>query len=291
MSAERVTEGDVETYERDGVVCLRRVFARHWIELLAEGVEKDIRAPGPLHTRQQTAAEPGFFLTDFCMAQRIPEFREFLFDSPAAEIAARAMRSQRVNFFYDAIWVKEQGTPKRTRWHQDQPYYPIDGTQMSVCWTPLDPVARDVCLELVRGSHRWQRWFQPELTRSGQELYPQDSPYERMPDIQAEREAYDIVAFDMEPGDCIIFHGLTVHGAPGNSSPERRRRALSVVWLGDDAVFAARPGPVRPFFEGHGLGPGDPLDGAYFPRVWPRTGGPHPSRSARFTDPALRISI
>ena len=174
---DRVTERDVETYERDGVVCLRGIFDQHWIGLLAEGVEKDLRAPGPLHTLQQTGADPGFFLTDFCMAQRIPEFREFLVESPAAEIAARLMRSQRINFFYDAIWVKEQGTRKRTRWHQDQPYYPIDGTQMCVFWTPLDPVSREVCLELVRGSHRWRRWFQPELTRSGQELYPQDSPY------------------------------------------------------------------------------------------------------------------
>jgi ectoine hydroxylase-related dioxygenase (phytanoyl-CoA dioxygenase family) len=291
MSTLTVTQRDVETYERDGVVCLRGVFAQHWIILLAEGVERDIRAPGPLHTVQETAADRGFFLTDFCMAQRIPEFREFLFDSPAAAIAARIMRSQRINFFYDAIWVKEQGTPKRTRWHQDQPYYPIDGTQMCVLWTPLDPVSKDVCLELIRGSHRWQRWFQPELTRSGQDLYPQNSPYERMPDIQANRGAYDIVTFDIQPGDCIVFHGLTVHGAPGNTSLERRRRALSTVWLGDDTVFAARPGPVRPLFEGHGLAAGDPLDCQYFPRVWPRTGREHPARTARFTDPGFRISI
>jgi hypothetical protein len=97
MSAPNVTERDVETYQREGVVCLRGVFAPKWLEVLAEGVEKDIRAPGPLHTLQQTAAEPGFFLTDFCMSQRIPEFREFLFDSPAAELAARVMRSRRVN--------------------------------------------------------------------------------------------------------------------------------------------------------------------------------------------------
>ena len=291
MSTLSVTERDVETYERDGVVCLRGVFDRHWIDLLAEGVEKDIRAPGPLHTLQQTAAEPGFFLTDFCMAQRFAEFREFLFESPVAEIAARIMRSRRINFFYDAIWVKERGTPKRTRWHQDQPYYPIDGTQMCGCWTPLDPVSRNVCLELVRGSHRWQRWFQPELTRTGRDLYAPDSPYERMPDIQADRGAYDIVAFDMEPGDCIVFHGLTVHGSPGNASLEHRRRALSTIWLGDDTVFAARPGPVRPLFEGHGLVPGDPLDCEYFPRVWPRAAGQHAARSARFSDPAFRVSI
>ena len=112
-----------------------------------------------------------------------------------------------------------------------------------------------------------------------------------MPDIQADRGAYDIVAFDMEPADCIVFHGLTVHGAPGNTSLERRRRALSTIWLGDDTTFAARPGPVRPLFEGHGLAPGDPSDCEYFPRVWPRAGGEHPARSARFTDPAFRISI
>jgi ectoine hydroxylase-related dioxygenase (phytanoyl-CoA dioxygenase family) len=286
-----VTARDVETYERDGVVCLRGVFAPRWLDVLAAGIEQDIRAPGPLHTVQQSAGEPGFFLTDFCMAQRIPEVREFLFDSPAAEVAARVMGSRRSNLFYDAIWVKEPGTPKRTRWHQDQPFYPIDGRQMSVCWTPLDPVTKDTCLELVRGSHRWGRWFQPELTRTGRDLYAADTPYERMPDIEVDRAAYDIVAFDMEPGDCIVFHGLTVHGAPGNSHLERRRRALSVIWLGDDAVFAARPGPVRPLFEGHGLAPGDPLDCDYFPRVWPRTEGRHPSGAARFTDPGFRVSI
>jgi ectoine hydroxylase-related dioxygenase (phytanoyl-CoA dioxygenase family) len=286
-----VTSRDVETYERDGVVCLRGVFAPRWLDVLAGGVEEDIRTPGPLHTLQQTGGEPGFFLTDFCMAHRIPAFREFLFDSPAAEVAASVMGSRRSNFFYDAIWVKEPGTPKRTRWHQDQPFYPIDGRQMSVCWTPLDPVTKDTCLELIRGSHRWGRWFQPELTRTGRDLYAADSPYERMPDIEADRAAYDIVAFDMEPGDCIVFHGLTVHGAPGNTHLARRRRALSVIWLGDDAVFAVRPGPVRPRFEGHGLAPGDPVDCEYFPRVWPRSEGPHPSRSARFTDPGFRVSI
>lgn len=287
----KVTAQQVETYERDGVVCLRGVFDRYWIDRLADGVEKDIRAPGPLHTIQQTATDPGFFLTDFCMAQRISEFREFVADSPAGELTAAVMRSRRINFFYDAIWVKEQSTPKRTRWHQDQPYYPIDGWQMCVLWLPLDPVSKDVCLELVRGSHRWQRWFQPELTRSGRELYPQNSPYERMPDIEADRGGYDIVTFDMAPGDCIVFHGLTVHGAPGNTSPQRRRRALSTVWVGDDTLFGARPGPVRPLFEGHGLTPGDPLDCEYFPRVWPREGGQPAARSARFTDRAFRISI
>jgi hypothetical protein len=47
VAAIDVTEADVATYERDGVVCLRRVFAPRWIELLAEGVEADIRITDP----------------------------------------------------------------------------------------------------------------------------------------------------------------------------------------------------------------------------------------------------
>lgn len=291
MSAFSITARDIESYENDGAVCLRGAFEQRWLDLLAEGTDKDIAAPGPLHTLQQSAADPGFFLTDFCLAQRLEEFRAFVFDSPAGEAAARLMGSKRINFFYDGIWVKGEGTPKRTRWHQDQPYYPVDGRQICVIWLPLDPVPREVCLELVAGSHRWGRWFKPELTRAGQDLYPEDASLERMPDIEGERAQHRILTWDMTPGDCILFHGLTVHGAPGNASRQRRRRAVSSIWLGDDAVFARRPGAVRPNFEGHGLAPGDSMDSPYFPRAWPSDGRPDPQHAARFTDPGLKITI
>lgn len=287
-----ISAEQVERYDEDGVVCLRGVIGTRWLDLLAQGVEKDLTAPGPLHTVQQASGEPGFFLTDFCMSQRLLEFREFVLNSPAAEIAALITGSSRINFFYDAIWVKEQGTPKRTRWHQDQPYYPVDGHQFCGIWLPLDPLPETASLELVRGSHRWGRWFEPELTRDGNDLYPtQANPFERMPDIEADRSAYEIVSFAMTPGDCLVFHALTVHGSPGNASTEHRRRAVSTFWMGDDASFAERPGPVRPLFEGHGLEVGDAMDCDYFPRVWPAGQSKHPLELGRFADPGFTISI
>ena len=237
-----VTDQQIEAFERDGAVCLRKAFSPEWIERLRAGVSKDIATPGPLHTVQQGAGEEGFFLTDFCMAQRLTEFRDFVVSSPAAAIAGQIMRASRVSFFYDAMWVKSQSTPKRTRWHQDQPYYPVNGDQFCATWIPLDTVTEEVCLELVRGSHRWGRWFSPELTRKGQDLYHAvERRFERLPDIQAAREDYDIVSWAMQPGDCIVFHALTVHGAPGNASEERWRRAVSMFWMGDDAVYASPP--------------------------------------------------
>ena len=285
------SEQQVEEFADKGAVCLRNVLSAEMLDALCTGVDKDIAEPGPLHTRQQDEDDKGFFLTDFCLAQRLPELRRFIVSSPAAEIAARLMGSAKSNFFYDALWAKGTDTPKRTRWHQDQPYYPIDGDQFCVVWFPLDPVSKDTCLELIAGSHRWGRWFQPELTRAGQDLYGKDSPFERLPDIEAERDAHEILSWDMVPGDCIAFHGLTVHGAPGNSSREHRRRAFSTFWMGDDAVFAKRPGTVRPLFEGHGLEYGDAMDCDHFPRIWPRKGERDPMQAARFTDPGFRISV
>ena len=86
---------------------------------------------------------------------------------PALEESARVMGASKVNFFYDQLLVKEPGTRERTPWHHDQPYYPIDGEQIVSLWLPLDPVDRATCVEYVKGSHRWGRWFQPKYFRQG----------------------------------------------------------------------------------------------------------------------------
>ena len=286
-----VTEDDVRTFRRDGVVRLEGVVDLEWIELLRRGVDKSLAQHGPLSTVQTRDGEAGFFLSDICMAQQHEEYREFMLNGPAPAIAARLMDSARINFFADTLWVKDSGTAKRTRWHQDQPFFWVDG-HMCVIWFPLDSVALDSALEVVRGSHRWGKQYAPELSKDGRELYgaAKTASFERMPDISAEREKFDIAAWPVEPGDCIAFDGLTVHGAAGNVSGERRRRAVSTLWLAEDARYAERPSPGRPHFEGHGLKPGQAMDCGYFPRVWPRAGRLEPQGYARFSDPDLRIT-
>src|SRR6185437_12065616 len=100
-----VRAADVEAFERDGIVCLRRAFGDDWVAGVQCGIDRDLAGLGPLHTIQQPKDEPGYFVTDFCMAQRIAELRQFVLASPAGEIMAALMRSQRCNFFYDALWA------------------------------------------------------------------------------------------------------------------------------------------------------------------------------------------
>jgi ectoine hydroxylase-related dioxygenase (phytanoyl-CoA dioxygenase family) len=268
---DKISDDDVQRFQRDGAVCLRGVFDEHWVNRVAAGVERNLAEPSPYAKFYTPKGSPGFFFGDYCNWSRIPEFRDFVLNSPAAAIAGRVMRSRHVRIFHDHLLVKEPGTLERTPWHHDQPYYCVDGQQVCSIWMPLDPVARDVCIEYVAGSHRGE-WYMPRRFVDMREYDYKPGAYPSVPDIDGEREKHTIVGWDLAPGDCIVFHALTLHGAPGNLSLDRRRRALSTRWLGDDAVYAKRPGTTSPPFPelDETLRPGDPMDHALFPIVWRR---------------------
>lgn len=70
----------------------------------------------------------------------------------------------------------------------------------------------------------------------------------------------------MEPGDAVAFRFRTVHGAPADTSPRRRRRVFSARRVGDDACFIDRQGRGSPPLRHLTLETSDPLDGPDFPR-------------------------
>jgi len=259
-----ISDKDVNTYRDDGVVVLRGVFI-DWVDTLRAGVERNMASPSPLERTYRPDDGSAPFFQDYCSWQRIPEYHDFVFKSPAGAIAARLMGSKTARFFHEHILVKEPGTSMVTPWHQDQPYYCVDGRQSVSFWTPLDPVTREVVMECVVGSHRWGKDFRP--TRfNGTPLYAQDD-FETLPDIEAQRADLKIVGWDVAPGDAIAFSFRTVHGAPANQSA-RRRRVFSARWVGDDAVFAERGGKTSPPFPELRLRHGAPLEAVEFPVVF-----------------------
>jgi ectoine hydroxylase-related dioxygenase (phytanoyl-CoA dioxygenase family) len=258
------TEQEVTQFAEDGAVLLRGVFAG-WVEPLRAGVQRVMAEPSSLERTYRPTDGTAPFFQDFCNWTRIAEFRAFVFESPAAAIAAGLMRSKTVRFFHDHILVKEPGSSTVTPWHQDQPYYCIDGDQTVSFWTPLDAVSRDVVMQCVIGSHLWPALFRPKRF-DGQRLYARDD-FTELPDIDAQRDALRITDWELSPGDAIAFSFRTVHGAPANCSP-RSRRVFSSRWVGDDAVFAERGGRTSPPFPGLGLRQGDRLEVPEFPLVY-----------------------
>ena len=262
-----VTAAEREAYERDGVVCLRGIFPGEWLEFLASATEEAMANPGPHAEDYERDDGSGRFFGDLEMAGRLPSFRRFALESPAAEIAGRIMGATRINFFYDQLLVKEPGTSARTPWHQDQPYWAVSGRQVCSLWLPLDPVPEEVSVEFVCGSHRWPEYnpahFADGSGYAGTGLPP-------LPDIEAERDRHRIAGFELQPGDLLAFQAMIVHGAPGNSGTHRRR-AVSTRWTGDDARYCVRPGEVAIPTADPGLRHGDRMDCERFPLAWVRT--------------------
>ena len=92
---------------------------------------------------------------------------------------------------------------------------------------------------------------------------------ETIPDFDSRRDEFQFLSWDLAPGDCIAFHALTVHGAPGNASRTTSRRAFSARFSGDDARFARRDGYMSPPFAEVTLAPGDAMDCETFPVILP----------------------
>jgi len=261
-----VTDGEVAAYRQDGAIHLKGIFA-DWVEALRDGVERNIAEPGPVATEHTLNDGRGRFFEDYCNWQRIPEYRAFVMDSPAAEIAARLTGSSRVQIFHEHLLVKEPGTGKATPWHHDMPYYCVRGDQNVSFWLALDPVPLAVAPTFVAGSHRWGRLYYPRLFDDGSDYAFAGPGYETVPDIEAERDRHRILAWAMQPGDALAFHFLTLHAAPGNETGGRRR-GFSTRWVGDDVRFAERPGKTSPPYPGIGLKDGDRLREDWFPVVW-----------------------
>ena len=158
------------------------------------------------------------------------------------------MGSTTVRLFHDHMLVKEPGTKQPTPWHQDQPYYNVDGWLNCSMWAPVDPVAIESTLEFLAGSHR-MGWLMPRTFMDNQAKWFPEGSLSEIPDVEADRSSFEILGWSLEPGDAVFFHMLTAHhayGVPGT----RRRRAFSLRFLGDDMVHAPRGWRTSPPFPG-----------------------------------------
>ena len=255
----------VEDFRRDGVVIVRGLFSPEEVDLVRDGIEQNLADPSPMFKVASRDDDPGRFAEDFCNWQRIENFRRIAFESKAADVAGTLMGAATVRLFHDHMLVKEPGTRQDTPWHQDQPYYNIDGRQNCSMWMPVDPVARESTLEFVAGSHR-QGWLMPRSFMDNQAKWFPEGSLGDLPDIEANRDGYEILGWQMQPGDVVFFHMLELHHAYGVSG-DNRRRAFSVRFLGDDIVHAPRRWATSPDFPGleQELPAGAPMDHPLFP--------------------------
>ncbi|NND81798.1 MAG: hypothetical protein HKN50_05145 [Gammaproteobacteria bacterium] len=266
-------------YWRDGAVLIRGAVEPHWIERLGHGVEQNIANPSERGRIWDRDDHGGVMFFDCQVWQQNKDYRDFVEQSALAEITGRLMGSSRVNFFYDAIFTRTRGNQFRTPFHQDEPYWSVQGFDTCSVWMPLVPVEKKSALEFVRGSHRWPQKFRQinfgGLTQDQRDqVVFSETDGEPFPDIEGNREQYDILSWDMQPGDIACFNGRIIHGGSGNLAPDRDLKVFNTQWAGDDVRIKFRPQGMDPdhsaVMTAAGLQPGDRLSGELYPQLWSR---------------------
>lgn len=100
-----------------------------------------------------------------------------------------------------------------------------------------------------------------------------DPSLPELSDIEGARDSFDILGWDYEPGDVLLFHGHIVHSARGGVTLPHARRSHASLWAGPDVHYLRRrsqsiPDPL-PLYDYN------PMDGQLlselpdvFPEAW-----------------------
>jgi len=78
-----LSQKQIDDYQNLGAIIIKGAF-QDWIEPLRNGFQKVLDNPSQ-HGRENVSVKEGRFFEDYCNWQRIKEFKDCMFNSPAAQ--------------------------------------------------------------------------------------------------------------------------------------------------------------------------------------------------------------
>ena len=257
-NALQLTPEQIRQYQRDGAILVRGALATAEMALLEQGLEESYTNPGKRTTKASDNSGAGeTFLASFPHLES-PSLKALLGTGTIAELAGRMMMADSAQLILDQIFYKGRGHIIPTPWHQDTPYLRVRGDDMIRVWLTADPSPRDLTLKIVRGSHRWNVVYDPRLGagRDGHIRKTGDGKMIQMkggeiagptvPDIDQYSDSFDILSWDVQPGDALVFNGNMLHAAGGADDYPQRRRAYTTMWGGPNLNYIAPPDNALP---------------------------------------------
>ena len=191
---------------RDGVVCLRGIVSPEWIELARAGLRQ--RRDGLL-------------------------LQHLVSESGASEIAGQLTVNRRLGWTCDELlFDKDVSAATAAHWHQDVSCGLADSHRIVHLWMPVDHMPRETAPEVVRGSHLWKTGYRI-AGQSG------EAPAIDLPDIESNRGAFDIVGYEVAPGDVVAFNHRSLHHSGPVMSFGEKHRAFAILCADDELLALA----------------------------------------------------
>ena len=236
-----ITEAQRRALRDDGIVKLPGLIDSKLLDDLNASFSWSIGHPGPIAVGNTSG--PNIFFVDNGNPEALPMYKELVGRSGFGRIAADLWGSEYVGYFAEEIfWKKGKSGP--TFWHQDTVYSPWGGEHWCNFWIPLVEMTEDYAIRVVRGSHKGIMYdgttFNPKDPT--EPLWGDAGDFPRLPDISAEAaadpDAWDIVGFDVEPGDVVVLHPHCLHSGGGADSTLPERRNMVLRFFGDKSYYS-----------------------------------------------------
>ncbi|MDX2221713.1 MAG: phytanoyl-CoA dioxygenase family protein [Rhodospirillaceae bacterium] len=279
-------------YEEHGAVKLPGLIEPDWVSRILH--EVDVAAahaddPEPKHAISYGRG-PGRMTIRY-MWRVNPVVRSFLLREELVEALARIVDTSELRLWFDLTFIHDTSAPgadggEGSRWHHDASAFVWKGQKLPSLWMALTPSDENRSrLMFIDGSHKKCPGYYRPPSNSVNDKGETLSGYYPVPEcdaLVAEGKA-KILTWDCQPGDAIVIHPQTLHGARGVKGNQGRRVAMTTRWLGDDCRWVPGlydaggrgiPGldgiPGLPQSELNKFYLGDRPRGDLFPLVWPK---------------------
>ena len=270
-----LSQDEINSFKRDGAVFLKGKFEVSWIKKLQKGIDKDIKNPSPRFKSHTIKKGIPAYLEDYWTWHLVPEFRDFVFNSPYAKIASELMSAKKINLVMDNWFLREGGSKSSTPFHHDISYFDMDGT-MCVLWLPLQATGKNEGVAWVKGSHLWNKLFLRTRFNDGHYVDGEagiinGKKYELTPNILKNKKDYEFLQWDLEVGDCIYFDIRTLHGGLNSVTPKKDVHRYTLRMAKEDSKIIYRGDwarEERAIMEANGYKNGDDLSGKMFPTLF-----------------------
>jgi ectoine hydroxylase-related dioxygenase (phytanoyl-CoA dioxygenase family) len=278
-----IAEAHIARYHRDGAVLLKGILDAEERRLLEAGVDEAYVARGPRSSVVRSSDGEGETFVETSPSDHSSALRALKERGSLAQIAARVMKVSSAQLVFEQIFYKTKGRIVPTPWHQDTPFLRVRGYDQCRVWLSCDYSPGDITVQMVRGSHRWNVVYSTQSGAKTKETAAEGKGYDfdnlgdpdlpLAPDVARFRDSFDIITFDVEPGDALVFQGNMLHGAAGRDSWDRPRRAFATMWGGPDLRYHEPRGKAFPppgDLSRHPVPHGDPIGKheAVFPVFW-----------------------
>ena len=203
----------IQTFQKNGYLVVRGLFANQEIAPILDAC-RDTKI-----LDQYTSTNKDFNGKDSFRAAfwRDPNGATLLAKLPIMErlvTGTEQLLDTECYYWRSRLVFKKPNEPGRVEYHQDYSFWYRDGCafpDMLSCSVAITACnKRNGCLEVLRGSHHVGRLDLDDHLEGAE--YPDPSYVEKIA-TRCEK-----VFCEMEPGDCIFFHGNTLHGSGPNKT-------------------------------------------------------------------------